>query len=108
MRFSGIANFITFVTPPSATFGGKPVNAQATFTTANGFASVTIVNFQANPTSIIQAISDLSFDLSNVTSGTLTSSVGQERNIAGDGTFTDGNSVSTGWALSKLVANLPS
>jgi hypothetical protein len=96
------AGLVTFSTPPGATVGGQPVNATATFVTLNGLVDVTIFNNQANPTSIIQAISDLSFDLSNVTSGTLGNSFGFERNIAADGTFTDGSVVATGWALSNV------
>jgi hypothetical protein len=95
------ADFI-FSTPAGATAGGQPVNATASFFTTNALVAVTITNNQANPTSIIQAISDLFFDLSNVTSGTLSSSFGVERNIAADGTFTDGNQVATGWALSNV------
>ena len=95
------ADFFTFSTPAGATAGGQPVNATAIFNTLSGVVLVTITNNQANPTSIIQAVSDLFFDLSNVTSGTLATSQGLERTIAADGTFTDDGLVSTGWALSN-------
>ena len=92
-----------FSTPAGATAGGQPVNATAFFFTTNGLLSITITNNQANPTSIIQAVSDLFFDLSGpVGSGALNTSQGVERNIAANGTFTDGNTVDTGWALSHV------
>ena len=96
------ADSFTFSTPAGATAGGQPVNATASFFTTNALVAVTITNNQANPTSIIQAISDLFFDLSNVTSGALSTSQGVERNIAANGTFTDGSLVATGWALSNV------
>jgi len=93
-----------FSTPAGATAGGQPVNATAFISTSDaGAAFVTIINNQANPTSIIQAVSDLFFDLSGpVGSGALNTSQGVERNIAANGTFTDGNTVDTGWALSHV------
>jgi hypothetical protein len=96
------ADSFTFSTPAGATAGGQPVNATASFDTGGGLVAVSLTNNQANPTSIIQAISDLFFDLSNVTSGSLIASNGVERTIAADGSFTDGNFVATGWALSNF------
>jgi len=96
------AGSFTFSTPLGATAGGQPVNATANLATINGVVGINITNNQANPTSIIQAVSDLFFDLSNVTGGTLTASFGGTRNIAADGTFTNGNAVTTGWALSNV------
>ena len=98
------ADSFTFSTPTGATVGGQPVNATAVFTPVGGLVNVRILNNQANPTSIVQAISDLSFDLSNVTSGFLVppSNSNVERNIADNGTFTDGSLVATGWALSNV------
>src|SRR5882724_6125670 len=90
----------TFETAPGATeSGGNPVDAQAIFTTGNGSLQITLNNLLANPTTVAQNISDLFFSLSGVTTGTLSSSSGTERNVAGDGTFTDGSTVDTGWAL---------
>lgn len=94
------ATTITFNTPAGSTAGGLPVDAQATFVTSTDTLTITLTNLLANPTSVVQAISDLSFVLSNgLTSGTLSSSSGEEITIAGDGTFTTGSVVSTGWAL---------
>jgi VPDSG-CTERM motif len=96
------ADSFTFSTPVGATAGGQPVNVTAVFVTGFPFVQVTIINNQANPTSIIQAVSDLFFDLSSGTSGSLQLSAGGERNIAADGTFTNGSVVDTGWALSNV------
>ena len=96
------ADLFTFSTPAGATAGGQPVNVTATFVTGFPFVQVTIINNQANPTNIIQAVSDLSFHLSSGTSGSLQLSAGGERNIAADGTFTNGSVVDTGWALSNV------
>jgi hypothetical protein len=97
------ADFI-FSTPAGATAGGQPVNATASFVTGDGFVSFVIANNQSNPRSVIQAISDLSFNLSNVTSGTLGAhNFSDERIIAADGTFTDAtDTVDPGWALSNV------
>jgi len=94
------ASFI-FVTPAGSTVGGQPVDAQAQFTFGAGTLTIVLTNLEANPTSVIQALSDLEFTLGTAAStSSLTSSSGTERTIAGDGTFTDGSTVSTGWALS--------
>jgi hypothetical protein len=91
----------TFVTPTGSTAGGQPVSAQAVFTTSMNSLTIVLTNLQANPTSVIQNLSDLGFTLSTgQTTGTLASSSGMERTVNGDGSFTDGPVVSTGWKLS--------
>src|SRR5215470_10283724 len=76
------ANSITYVTPTGSTAGGQPVDATATFTTGAGIVTITLSNLQANPTSVVQALSDLDFVLSNgATSGTLASSSGQDLTV---------------------------
>jgi hypothetical protein len=95
----------TFDTPAGSTIGGEPVSAEAVFATlANGTITIALTNNQTNPTSVGQNLSDLGFSLSNpsATSGTLTSSSGMERTVAANGTFTNGPTVATGWALSGL------
>lgn len=93
------ASFI-FVTPPGSTAGGQPVDAQATFTFGTDTLQIVLQNLEGNPTSVIQALSDLEFTLSTIAgASSISSSSGTERTIHGDGTFTDGASVSTGWAL---------
>jgi hypothetical protein len=61
------ANFQQFFTPPGSTAGGLPVNAEADFTTSAGQITIVLTNLQANPTSIIQAISDLFFSAQGLT-----------------------------------------
>jgi len=61
------ANVYDFNTPPGATAGGQPVDAHATFTTSLGQVTLTLTNLLANPTSIIQAISDIFFSVSGAT-----------------------------------------
>jgi hypothetical protein len=83
------------------------VSVSATFTTLSGEVLISIVNNQANPTSVIQNLSDLSFLLSTgQNSGSILSSSGVPRTVAADGTFTDGGAVSTGWALSTNGSQL--
>jgi hypothetical protein len=81
-----------------------PVSAQADFTTADdGTVTVVLTDLLANPTSIGQALSDLSFTLSTgQTVGTLSSSSANERLINGDGTYSDNGLVSTGWNLNTI------
>lgn len=93
---------LVFVTPAGSTAGGQPVNAQATFTFGTNSLQIVLQNFQANPTSIVQALSDLEFVINGTTSASsLTSSSGTERTIASNGTFSDGATVSTGWVFSS-------
>src|SRR5215467_14079262 len=102
------ASTITFVTPTGSTTSGGPVDASATITTgAGGAVTITLTNLEANPKDVAQLLSDLSFDFSGgETSGTLTSSSGTEIKVAGDGTFTTGSTVPTGWALSSTAGGL--
>jgi len=97
----------TFMTPSGASTGGQPVDASATFTTGAGTVSISLNNLFANPTSVVQNLSDLSFTLSNgATSGTLASSSGAEVTVNGDGTVSPGSTVPTGWVLTGLQLNV--
>ena len=99
------ANSITYVTPTGSTAGGQPVDATATFTTGSGTVTIILSNLQANPTSVVQGISDLDFVLSNgATGGTLASSSGQNLTVKSGGAFTLGSTVSTGWGLNNNVS----
>jgi PEP-CTERM motif-containing protein len=89
---------VLFATPDGSTVGGLPVNAAATFDIASGTLDIVLSNLQTNPTSVVQNISDLFFALSTG-AATLDSSQGTERTVNQNKTFTDGNSVSTGWRL---------
>src|SRR5207248_7923086 len=98
------ANVFTFVTPTGSSTGGGPVNASATVTTGAGTVTIVLTDLQANPTDVAQLISDFDFVLSNgATTGTLTSSSGQQINVLANGTTTLGSTGSTGWGLNNNV-----
>jgi hypothetical protein len=103
---SAIANggAYTFVTPSGAqSTSDGPVDATATFTTGTDSVTVVLTDLLANPKSIGEAISDLSFTLdTGQTAGTLSSSSANERVINSDGTYTDNGLVSTGWNLDTI------
>ncbi len=101
------ADTITFVTGSSAVdSSGDPVSAQATVVTnANGTIMITLTDLQANPKDVGQLLSDFDFVLSNgVTSGTLSSVVGQEITVAGNGSTTLGGTSPAGWQLNNNVS----
>jgi hypothetical protein len=98
----------TWQTPAGSDVGGLPVAARATFTTQTDHVTVVLQNLQANPTSVSQSLSDLSFSLSdpNADVGVLDASFGVERTIHADGSFTDGGTVDTGWGLENAFLRL--
>jgi hypothetical protein len=95
------ASTVTFTIPAGTTVGGEPVSATAILSTdVDGHLLIALQNTIVNPTSIIQNLSDFKFTLSSgQTTGTLANSAGLERTVAGDGTFTNGSIVATGWEL---------
>lgn len=99
-----IADTVTFSTQSGAVNqGGNPVAATATFTTSANTLTITLTNLLVNPNDVAQNISDLSFTLSSgQTSGSLANSSGMERTINGNGTYSNGATVATGWTLSGL------
>jgi hypothetical protein len=91
--------------------GGQNVDAEADFTVSAGEVNIVLKNLEANPISVIQLISDLSFTLSGgQTSGTMamttSGSSGQEITVNGDGSSTLGSTVPTGWSLTGLHLNV--
>jgi hypothetical protein len=101
---SASANTITFVTPTGATTSGGAVSASATVITGAGTVFITLTDLQVNPKNVAQLISDFDFVLSNgATTGTLASSSGQQITVNGNGTFTLGSTVPTGWGLNNNV-----
>jgi len=95
------AAVLTFQTAPGSELNNLPVNASATFTTSEDTLTIELTNLQANPTSVIQLISDLLFTFSDDVTGdsTLTSSSATEVTIDSNGNPTTGGVVSTGWGL---------
>ena len=103
------AAVITYTTPPGATQDSLPVHVSATFTTGTNSLQIVVNNLQANPTGVIQNLSDLDFVIDTGqtevgSGGGIASSSGLERSVgkAGSGNnnpFTDGSTVATGWGL---------
>jgi len=106
LAVNATANTVTYSTSSGATeSGGNAVNATATFTTSANTLSISLTDNLSNPTTVAQLISDLDFVLSSgQTSGSISSSSGLQRTVNGDGTYTVGSTVSTGWGLNNNVA----
>lgn len=89
----------------SGSLGGQSVNANGTLTAGAGSVTVVLNNLQADPTSIIQCISGLSFDVTGATgSGALSSvNLGESINIAPGGVYTVNNLADplTRWTASE-------
>ena len=101
-----LANTDTF-TATGTSSGGATQNASATFVTGTGTLSITLKNLLSNPRTIGQDISGIFFTLSSgATNGSLTSSSGIELNIARNGHYSIGPTVSTGWALTSSGGTL--
>jgi hypothetical protein len=96
----------TFTTPAGASTGGQPVDAQVVFTTSDNTVSFVVTDLEANSRSVVQNVSALSFtvDPAITTPGVIASSSANVITIAGDGTYTVGASVPTGWKLSNSGA----
>ena len=98
------AGLVTYFTPPGATNGSDPVNAEADFTTAAGSITITLKDLQANPKDVAQLLSDLSFTVGNggsLTGSAQTGASSQELTVNGNGTFSIGANLTTvaavGW-----------
>lgn len=107
MSTAAFADTVTFTTAAGAKeAGGNPVSASATVTTGNGTVTVVITNLIVDPTTVAQNISDFAFTLSSgQTTGSITSVSGIQRNVAGDGTYTDaayGVVSPSGWSNTGL------
>src|SRR5215470_16598936 len=53
-------------TLPGATLAGLPISAKVTLTPGAGTIQVVLQNLQANPKSVIQALSDIDFTLAGI------------------------------------------
>ena len=99
---SAQAGSFTYKTPAGSSIGGHPVDATAGFSISNGMIDVTLTDLQANPTSVGQLLSDLSFTLGgggSLTGASLSNSSGQEITVNSGGSFTLGSTVGTGWGF---------
>lgn len=76
------------------------VSAQATFTTGDGFITITLANTLADPRSAGQLLSGLAFTVSEgENTGTLGANSANLRRVQRGGAFTDLGPGGTGWAL---------
>jgi len=99
---SGLASAttITFVTPSGSATTDGSVNASAVFVTGPGTLTVTLSDLLGNPTSVGELLSSIQFALSSSLNGSANiSSSATERTVNHDNSFTEGSTVSTGWAL---------
>jgi hypothetical protein len=103
----GRANMIIFTTPTGSTTSGGSVSAEADVTTGAGTVTVTLKNLTVDPTSVAQNLSALTLAFNNaVGANSLSSSSSSERTVNGDGTFSDGPTVATGWVESSTTSTL--
>jgi hypothetical protein len=99
---AGIASgsTITFATSPGSTTSDGSVNAKAVIVTGPGTLTLTLSDLLGNPTSVGQLLSSFEFSLSPSLSALASmNSFAQERRVNSDHSFTEGGTVSTGWAL---------
>jgi hypothetical protein len=99
----------TFVSG-STSSAGDTVSGQAVFTPGAGTISITLTDLLANPKTVAQTISDLSFSVAGLTlaSGntSLSSSNANTIFVNADGTTSPGSTgVSTGWGLNFSPTN---
>jgi hypothetical protein len=95
------ATSFTYTTPSGAIdSAAEPVNASVTFDITAGQVIVKLTNLQANPKSVGQNLSDLLFTLSDGINATLAESLGIERTVNSNNSFSDGSTVAAGWVLS--------
>jgi len=97
---------ITYATPKNSSINGQPVSAEVSVETLGNTIQLVLTNKQANPTNSTQCLSGVQFRLSTgQTSGTVMTSSAMER-IIGNGTYTDGGFVETGWTLARAGSDL--
>ena len=93
---------VVFSTPAGSTVNDGAVSASATFITDPGSITVVLADLLANPKSVGQLLSDISFTFTGAlaSGATLGFNLGQEVTVADNGTATLGGFVATGWGLS--------
>ena len=93
---------VVFSTPAGSTVTNGAVSASATFITDPGSITVVLADLLANPKSVGQLLSDISFTFTGAlaSGATLGLNIGQEITVADNGTATLGGFVATGWGLS--------
>jgi hypothetical protein len=99
-----------FQTPPGATVGGQPVSASATVRLIPGSdqVNVKLFNDQANPTSVIQNLSDFGFVLSTGQAvGSMSGSEATFIEVSADKKYSGVNYPGTGWELQSNYNFVP-
>ena len=102
LMISGIASgtTITYVSPSGSATSDGSVNAKAVFVIGAGTLTLTLSDLLGNPTSVGQLLSNFEFSLSSSLSALAhMNSSAQERMVNADHSFTEGSTISTGWAL---------
>lgn len=92
---------VTFYTPAGSTLDSKPVSASADFILTQNTLTIVLTNLQANPTSVIQNLSDLKFAVNDAgLFGSLSTSAGNQVSVSGARVATPGiQGILTGWQL---------
>ncbi|MDA8351089.1 MAG: PEP-CTERM sorting domain-containing protein [Pseudomonadota bacterium] len=94
------ASPIVFQTASGATTSGGPVSASASFALSANTLQITLADLLVNPNNVGQLLSGLSFSINGFTSGTLSSSSGQQVIVSSFGVPTYGSlGTTTGWVL---------
>lgn len=89
-------------TNPGSMVPDGQASAEATFTTGNGFITVTLMNTLPDPRSAGQLLNGVAFTLSEQeTMGTLGNNSANLRQVQKGGTFVDFGPSPTGWALAQ-------
>jgi len=98
----GHANTYNFATPDGSVVGDGPVSASATFATSANSIQITLTDLLANPTSVGQLVSDISFRADGLTSGTGGANVPSANYVAvGAGGITSAGACCANWALTS-------
>ena len=94
------ATTITYVTPSGSATADGSVNATAVIVISPATLTITLSDLLGNPISAGQLLSNFEFTLGSSLSGSAAmSSSAKERTVNSDQSFTEGGTVSTGWAL---------
>jgi hypothetical protein len=83
------------------TNAGNGATGEADFTFGTNTLTLVLKDTVVDPNDVAFNLSGFMFTLAGSTGGVMTSSSGATRTIAGDGTFTDGAAVATGWLFSN-------
>jgi hypothetical protein len=83
-----------------------PVDAEAVFTTGIGTITITLTNLEANPTSVVQNLSDLLFTVGqgSLSASTETGATSQEITVNSNGSFSLGPVLTTPAAVGWIYA----